>query len=169
MKSVIVLLLLFSALASATEPEVCQSRAGPYWFLSEWNDDDDPTTSLTEMNGTELTMEHGAVVYHGDLNGDGKKDFIFTSYSSQGSSRDSTFAVLIQCRGYLKFAGGEYFAKAEVPEGQPTVKGGYKDILFSSYKRDASSNIVYRGEEALVTPHLWRFNPQSQKYEGESE
>ncbi|WP_347902728.1 FG-GAP repeat protein [Pseudomonas purpurea] len=170
MKNVLAVLLLVSALAvAAAEPELCKTQSGPYYFLSSWKEGNSTVTSMAVVEDDKLSTEQGDVVYTGDLNGDGRDDFIFNSYSSHGSAGDTTHSVYVQCRGYLKSAGGEYFARAEVPPEDPQFKSEYREIVFYSYKRGASAQILYKNNEALVTPHIWNFNPETQQYEGESE
>ncbi len=82
---------------------------------------------------------------------------------------DSTFAFLIQCRGYLRYSGGGYFAGVKVLDGPAKGGGEFKDIEIYSYIRDKRGRIRYKGEKAMTRPHLWQFDPQTQRYEGQAE
>lgn len=114
-------------------------------------------------------VDHGSIVYAGDLNNDGNDDFIFEASTGVGSSGDRVFSFLLQCHGYLKPLGAPYFAKVEVLEPESEQKNVFKDIKIYSYKRNSNGSIQRKGGEPLMTPHIWHFNPDSQKYEGESE
>ncbi|WP_256580563.1 MULTISPECIES: hypothetical protein [unclassified Pseudomonas] len=151
--------------------DVCNSESDTKHFLSQWSEsrDNKPDDILSGLHKDQFSVEYGKVVYRGDLNDDGQEDFIFTSYSSRGSAGDSTFAFLIQCHGYLKHVGGDYFARVKVLDGPPKNGGDFKDIAIYSYVRDKRDQISYMGKDALTRRHLWQFNPQTQRYEGQSE
>ncbi|KDD67254.1 hypothetical protein ABH912_004181 [Pseudomonas sp. BT76 TE3572] len=161
--------LVFSPMASAATVDVCDTSGGAKHFISQWSEDGDQIDTLSRLSGDKFSVQEGKVVYSGDLNGDGIKDFIFTSYGSEGSSKDKTYGFLIQCKGYLKFVGGDYFAKVEVLDKAPETISGFKDVQVYSYQRDGDGNIRYKGKNALTTPHKWSFNPESKKYEGDFE
>lgn len=150
--------------------DICIQVTDARYFLSKWSErGEESEDMLSRVDGTEFSVESGDVIYTGDLNGDGIEDFIFNSRVGIGSSMDSTFAFLIQCRGYLKHAGGDYFAGVKVLDGSPKNGGDFKDIEIYSYIRDKRDQIRYKGKEAMTRPHLWQFNPQTQRYEGQSE
>lgn len=154
----------------AMATDVCNEETDARYFLTKWSErGEEPEDMLSRIDGKEFSTEPGHVVYIGDLNGDGIEDFIFNSRVGIGSSMDSTFAFLIQCRGYLNYAGGSYFAGVKVLDSPPKNGGDFKDIKIYSYIRDKRGQIRYKGEEALTRPHLWQFNPQTQRYEGQSE
>lgn len=161
--------LIFSPVVSAATIDVCDAPGGAKHFISQWSDGGENIDVLSRVNGEKFSVQEGKVVYNGDLNGDGVKDFIFSSYDSEGSSKEMTYGFLIQCKGYLKFVGGDYFARVEVLEKSPVAAGGFKDIQVYSYQRDGDGNIRYKGKQALTTPHAWTFNSETKKYEGESE
>lgn len=155
---------------TATASGLCDPRNDSKYFLSQWSDSgESPEDILSSSDGKEFSVDPGHVVYRGDLNGDGVEDFIFNSRVGIGSSMDSTFAFLIQCRGYLKHAGGDYFAGVKVLDGARKDGGNFKEIEIYSYIRNSSGQIRYKGDKAMTRPHLWRFNPQAQRYEGQSE
>ncbi|MNB64537.1 hypothetical protein D3C87_557080 [compost metagenome] len=150
--------------------DVCNQEADSKYFLSQWSQSSEhPEDILSSLDGKEFSIDPGHVVFRGDLNGDGIEDFIFNSRVGIGSSMDSTFAFLIQCRGYLRYSGGDYFAGVKVLDGPPKGGGEFKDIEIYSYIRDKRGRIRYKGEKAMTRPHLWQFNPQTQRYEGQSE
>ncbi|ETD38278.1 hypothetical protein HKW95_28925 [Pseudomonas chlororaphis subsp. aurantiaca] len=154
----------------AMASDLCAPETDSKYFLSQWSESGDrPEDMLSSFDGKEFSVDPGHVVYRDDLNGDGFEDFIFNSRVGIGSSMDSTFAFLIQCRGYLKHVGGDYFAGVKVLEGSPKGGDGFKDIEIYSYIRNLHGQIRYKGNEAMTRPHLWRFNPQAQRYEGQSE
>lgn len=164
--SVFVIWFPMAAMAS----EICNEDSDTKNFLSQWIENGESVRDIhSRFDEGKFYWERGKVVYRGDLNGDGRDDFIFLSYSSHGSAGDMTYAFLIQCRGYLKHAGGDYFAGVKVLDGPPQDGGDFKDIEIYSYIRDKRDQIRYKGEEAMTRPHLWRFNPQTQRYEGHSE
>lgn len=170
MKRLLLLCMSWLPMA-AIATDLCNSKTDTKHFLSQWSESrgDQPDDILSALNENHFVVEYGKVVYQGDLNGDGRDDFIFTSYSSHGSAGDLTFAFLIQCRGYLKHTGGDYFAGVKVLDGPPKNGGDVKDIEIYSYIRDRRDQIRYKGKEAMTRPHLWQFNPQTQFYEGQSE
>lgn len=150
--------------------DFCNEKSDTKNFLSQWVERADYVLDIhSSFYDDRFRREEGKVVYRGDLNGDGQEDFIFTSYSSHGSAGDLTFAFLIQCHGYLKHAGGEYFAGVKVLDGPPKNGGDFKDIEIYSYIRDKRAQIRYKNNVAMTRPHLWQFNPQTQRYEGQSE
>ncbi|MDF3193351.1 hypothetical protein [Pseudomonas sp. 1928-m] len=161
--------LMFSPMVSAATVDVCDSSVGVRHFISKWSEGGEQVDTLSRVSGEKFSVQEGKVVYNNDLNGDGVKDFIFSSYASEGSSKDRTYGFLIQCKGYLKFIGGDYFARIEVLDRSPETVSGFKEIQIHSYKRDGEGNIRYKGKEALTTPHTWIFNPETKKYEGKSE
>lgn len=165
------LLLCISALPmAAMATNVCNQETDSKYFLSKWSEKGQaPEDILSSIEGKEFSIDPGHVVYRGDLNGDGIEDFLFNSRVGIGSSKDSIFAFLIQCRGYLKHTGGDYFAGVKVMDGPPKNGGDVKDIEIYSYVRDKHGQIRYKGEEAMTRPHLWQFNPQTQRYEGLAE
>ncbi|KJZ66015.1 hypothetical protein VD17_11135 [Pseudomonas fluorescens] len=165
------LLLLVSWMpVTAMASVLCNPENDSKYFLSQWSDrGDGPEDIVSSFDGKEFSVDPGHVVYRGDLNGDGVEDFIFNSRVGIGSSMDSTFAFLIQCRGYLKHAGGDYFAGVKVLDDAPKDGGDFKDIEIYSYIRNSLGQIRYKDDKAITRPHLWRFNPQAQRYEGQSE
>ncbi|WP_080693501.1 hypothetical protein [Pseudomonas chlororaphis] len=160
--------LLFSPIAQATTVEVCDAN-GPKHFISQWVEDGDPVYTLSRVDGVKFSVQEGKVVYNDDLNGDGMKDFVFSSSGSEGSSKDKVYGFFIQCRGYLKFVGGDYFAGIKVLEVSPGGENKYKNIEIYSYQRDKSGGVIYKGKDALTRSHVWSFNQGTQRYEGESE
>ncbi|MFJ4251612.1 hypothetical protein SAMN04488483_4224 [Pseudomonas helmanticensis] len=150
--------------------DVCNQEADSKYFLSQWSQSSEhPEDILSSLDGKEFSIDPGHVVFSGDLNGDGIQDFIFNSLVGIGSSMDSTFAFLIQCRGYLRYSGGGYFAGVKVLDGPAKGGGEFKDIEIYSYIRDKRGRIRYKGEKAMTRPHLWQFDPQTQRYEGQAE
>lgn len=161
--------LFLSPVVNASTVDVCDAQGGAKHFISQWSEGGDNVDILSRISGEKFSVQEGKVVYSGDLNGDGVKDFIFSSYDSEGSGKDRTYGFLIQCKGYLKFVGGDYFAGVKVEEKSSDSANGFKDIQIYSYKRDGEGNIRYKGKEALTTPHTWSFNLETKKYEGKSE
>lgn len=161
--------LLYFPIANAATVDVCDAEGGAKHFISRLSEDGDKIDTLSRLSGDKFSVQEGKVVENVDLNGDGVKDYVFTSYGSEGSSKDKTFGFLVQCKGYLKFVGGDYFAKVEVLDKAPKINSGFKDIQVYSYQRDGDGNIRYKGKEALTTSHVWSFNPETKKYEGKSE
>jgi len=107
MKSLMIIMLLFASLnAVAGEVEACKGNKDTRSFLSEWWEGDKITNILTTIQGAEATRERGRIAYRADLNGDGNKDYIFEPIDSQGSARDRTFGIYVQCKGFLQFLGG---------------------------------------------------------------
>lgn len=169
MKQLLLLCMAWLPIA-AMAVDVCSQETDSRYFLSKWSErGEDPEDILSRIDGKEISIEPGEVAYRGDLNGDGIEDFIFNSRVGIGSSMDSTYAFLIQCRGYLKYSGGDYFAAVKVLDGPPKGGRDFRDIEIYSYIRNRRGQIRYKGEEAMTRPHLWRFNPQTQRYEGQSE
>lgn len=164
MKRLLILLALISSGVFTGEPEICKPDEMAKKFLSIWKEQGRAIAILSNIRDSQVSVEEGIVAYQGDLNGDGNEDYIFESLSSAGSAGDRTFDILIQCKGYLKFSGGDYFA------GVREIRSGnlqYKDIVFDSYRRDKEGKIAFKGKQALTRSHVWRFNPQVGKYEGD--
>lgn len=169
MKRLLLICMTWLPMASIAT-DLCNSETDTKNFLSQWMERPDYVLDIhSSFHDDGFIREEGKVVHRGDLNGDGQEDFIFTSYSSHGSAGDMTFAFLIQCHGYLKHIGGDYFAGVKVLDGPPRNGGDIKDIEIYSYIRDKHDQIRYKGSEAMTRPHLWQFNPQTQRYEGQSE
>lgn len=164
----ILALFLLSPIACAAAVEVCDAN-GPKHFISQWAEDGDPVQVLSRVDGVKFSVQEGRVIYNDDLNGDGMKDFIFSSSGSEGSSKDRIYGFFIQCRGYLKFVGGDYFAGVKVLDVSHDGENKYKDIEVYSYQRDKDGSVVYKGGEALTKSYVWSFNRDSQRYEGASE
>ncbi len=160
-------LAFFATAVQAAPVDVCYPTEGPKHFLSQWTEDSRTIDMISRVAGDEFSVEEGKVVYNEDLNGDGIKDYIFLSYYSAGSSGDFTYNFFIQCRGFLRNVGGDYFADVEVLSTHPE-SSLYKDIKIFSYNRDKQDQIMHRGGKPLTTPHIWRFNPETKLYEGES-
>ena len=157
-------ILIFASFDSlAGEAEACKGNKGVRSFLSEWREGDNVTNILTTIQGAELLRERGRIAYQADLNGDGNQDYIFESFDSQGSAGDRTFGVFVQCKGFLQFMGGDYFAGVE---GVGLKNNGYSDVIFSSYQRNKSGEVIYVEGKALTRSHVWSFNPSAGRYEG---
>lgn len=167
MKYILALFLLLP-IACAAAVEVCDAN-GPKHFISQWAEDGDPVQVLSRVDGVKFSVQEGRVIYNDDLNGDGMKDFIFSSSGSEGSSKDRVYGFFIQCRGYLKFVGGDYFAGVKVLDVSRDGENKYKDIEVCSYQRDKDGSVVYKGGEALTKSYVWSFNRDSHRYEGASE
>ncbi|UYP30624.1 hypothetical protein OEG79_00595 [Pseudomonas sp. Z8(2022)] len=165
MKLLIIILVLasFTINAVAGEAEACKGNKGVRSFLSEWHESGSVTNILTTIQGAELLRERGRIAYQADLNGDGNQDYIFESFDSQGSAGDRTFGVFVQCKGFLQFIGGDYFAGVE---GGGSKNNGYNDVIFFSYQRDKSGEVIYAEGKALTRSHVWSFNPSTGRYEG---
>jgi hypothetical protein len=163
MKFPIIILFFASLNAVAGEVGVCKVKRNTKSFLSEWREGDKVTNILTTIQDTEVLRERGNIAYQGDLNSDGNLDYIFESYDSQGSAKDKTFGIFVQCRGFLQFVGGDYFAGVKEVGA---INSGYRNVVFLSYQRDGSDEIIYAEGQALTKPHVWSFNPNSSKYEG---
>ncbi|MCE4057968.1 hypothetical protein [Pseudomonas sp. Au-Pse12] len=157
--------LLLSPITCAATVKIC-SADGPQYFISQWSEDGDPVQVLSRVDGVKFSAQEGRVIYNDDLNGDGVKDFIFSSSGSEGSSKDRVYGFFIQCRGYLKFVGGDYFAGVKVLDISPGGENKYKDIEVYSYQRDKDGNVVYKGEGAVTKSYVWSFNHGAQRYEG---
>ncbi|PCR98170.1 hypothetical protein CP336_00690 [Pseudomonas fluorescens] len=153
----------------ASDSEVCNVQKDSVSFISDWKIGESKIKVLSTQDGKELLVDHGRVVFVGDFNDDDIDDFIFEASTGVGSSGDRFFSFLLQCHGYLKLIGASYFAKVEVMESGGRQENVFKDIKVYSYKRESSGRIKYKDGEPLTTPHIWRFNSESQKYEGESE
>lgn len=160
-------LALFATAARAAPVDVCYPTEGPKHFLSQWTEDSRTIDMLSRVQGEKFSIEEGKIVYNDDFNGDGVKDFIFLSYSSAGSSGDFTYGFFVQCQGFLRNVGGDYFADVKVLDSLPESTP-YKDIQIYSYNRDKQDQIMHKNGKPLTTPHLWRFNPETKLYEGES-
>ncbi|WP_324709397.1 hypothetical protein [Pseudomonas citronellolis] len=163
MKLPIIMLLFASFNVVAGEVEVCKGEKNTRNFLSEWREGDRVTNILTTIQDTDISRERGRIAYQADLNGDGNKDYIFESFDSQGSAKDRTFGIFIQCKGFLQFVGGDYFAGVKEIG---SINNSYRDVVFLSYQRDKSGEIIYADGQALIRSHVWSFNPGSGKYEG---
>jgi len=157
-------LLLYFPIANAATVDVCDTEGGAKHFISRWSEDGDKIDTFSRVSGDKFSVQEGKVVENVDLNGDGVNDYIFTSYGSEGASKDKTFGFLVQCKGYLKFVGGGYFAKVEILDRAHKTSSGFKDIQIYSYERNGDGNIRCKGKEALTTPHVWSFNPETKKY-----
>lgn len=132
-------------------------------FLSEWREGNSAVDILTSIYDLEISRERGRIVYQDDFNGDGNVDYIFESLDSEGSAKDRTHGIYIQCKGFLKFVGGDYFAGvSEIKVNSENLK----DIVFLSYQRNKSNKIIYKNGEALTKTHVWSFNPNTGRYEG---
>lgn len=166
MKYIFVLMLLAPTVSAATV-DVCSPEDGIKYFVSPWSEDGGSVTTLSRVDGTKFSVQEGRVVYSGDLNGDGVKDSIFVSYDGVGSSKDLVYSFLVQCRGFLRFVGGDYFADVKVSDSL-TGGGSFKDIQIFSYDRDDRGNIKYKRGEALTKVYIWNFNLETKRYEGES-
>ncbi|WP_092315979.1 hypothetical protein [Pseudomonas saponiphila] len=164
MKYILALFLLLP-IACAAAVEVCDA-SGPKHFISQWAEDVDPVQVLSRVDGVKFSVQEGRVVYNDDLNGDGVRDFIFSYSGSEGSSKDRVYGFFIQCRGYLKFVGGDYFAGVKVLDVSPGGENKYKDIEVYFYQRDKDGNVVYKGEGAVTKSYVWSFNHGAQRYEG---
>jgi hypothetical protein len=157
-------ILIFASFDSlAGEAEICMENKEAKSFLSEWREGDSVANILTTIRGAELLRERGHIAYQADLNGDGNQDYIFESFDSQGSAGDRTFGIFVQCKGFLQFMGGDYFAGVE---GEGAKNNGYNDVVFFSYQRDKSDEVIYAEGKALTRSHVWSFNPSTGRYEG---
>ncbi|MDN3235389.1 hypothetical protein [Pseudomonas sp. WAC2] len=152
-KSSIFTLSILSPLAYSADQNICKAYTGPKSFISHWVNDDISVDTLITIDSNDLLKEDGKTHEVGDLNGDGNKDYIFESYSSEGSSRDRTYNVLIQCHGFLANAGGDYFFGFKLDENEKNLtKGEYKRIVFLAYKRAGDGSIIYN--EKTLKPNL---------------
>ncbi|PYY92263.1 hypothetical protein DNK59_01570 [Pseudomonas sp. TKO26] len=161
-------ILLFFPIACATAVEVCDIDSSRY-FISQWAEEGEPIQMLSKVDGPRFSVERVKVVYSDDLNDDGVRDFIFSHVGSEGSSKNRVYGFFIQCRGYLRFVGGDYFAGVKVLDASLGDKNKYKKIEIYSYQRDRDGGVLYKGQEALTKSHVWSFNQSAQRYEGESE
>ncbi|MEX6500726.1 hypothetical protein [Pseudomonas zhanjiangensis] len=164
MKLSTIILLLISINALAGEPEVCKGNIKARSFLSEWREGDRAVSILTTIQGSEVSRERGRIAYQADLNSDDNPDYIFESFDSQGSAKDRTFGIFVQCKGFLHFVGGDYFAGVEEAG---STSNNYKDVAFLSYQRNDLDEIIYVKGQALTRLHFWSFNPSSGRYEGD--
>lgn len=169
MKYILLLISLLPAIAWSSGSQVCSPELDSKSFITDWKLGGTKTKVLSTQNGSEFITDHGRVVYVGDLNSDGNDDFIYEASTGVGSSGDRVYSFLLQCHGYLKLLGADYFAKVEVVESDSAKANVFKDIKIYSYKRNSDGSIQQKGGESLTVPHVWRFNSGSQKYEGESE
>ncbi|WP_312799314.1 hypothetical protein [Pseudomonas sp.] len=152
-KSSIFTLSILSPLAYSADQNICKAYTGPKSFISHWVNDDISVDTLITIDSNDLLKEDGKTHEVGDLNGGGNKDYIFESYSSEGSSRDRTYNVLIQCHGFLANAGGDYFFGFKLDENEKNLtKGEYKRIVFLAYKRAGDGSIIYN--EKTLKPNL---------------
>lgn len=152
-KSSIFTLSILSPLAYSANQNICKAYTGPKSFISHWVNDDISVDTLITIDSNDLLKEDGKTHEVGDLNGGGNKDYIFESYSSEGSSRDRTYNVLIQCHGFLANAGGDYFFGFKLDENEKNLtKGEYKRIVFLAYKRAGDGSIIYN--EKTLKPNL---------------
>lgn len=163
MKMLPLILLLTNFGAFAGEDKICKEDIKTRSFLSEWREGDGAVNILTSIHGLEIYRERGRVAYQDDFNGDGNVDYIFESFDSEGSAKDRTHGIYIQCKGFLKFVGGDYFAGVN---GVKASSGNFKDILFLSYQRNESGEVIYANGQALTKLHAWSLNPESGVYEG---
>lgn len=165
MRFIFTVLLLLSANILADEQAICRDDVAKS-FISSWREGSEAHSVLTTILNGDTHIERGLVAYSDDINGDGNPDFIFESLDSQGSSRDRTYGIYIQCRGYLAFVGGDYFAGlGRVEDGQD----GFKIIIFLSYVRDLMGEIVYADSQPSTQAHTWIFNSLSGRYEGDAD
>lgn len=169
MKYFLLLIGLLPGIAWSSVGDICNPEQDSKSFISDWNLGNSKTKVLSMQDGKDFLVDHGSIVYAGDLNNDGNDDFIFEASTGVGSSGDRVFSFLLQCHGYLKPLGASYFAKVEVLEPESEQKNVFKDIKIYSYERNSNGSIQRKGGETLMAPHIWHFNPDSQKYEGESE
>lgn len=169
MKYLILLISLLPAAAWSSVSDVCNLEQDSKSFISDWKSGSSKTKVLSTQDDKEFLIDHGRIIYVGDLNNDGNEDFIFEASTGVGSSGDQVFSFLLQCHGYLKLIGADYFAKVEVAEPDSDQKNVFKEIKIYSYKRNSDGSIQQKGGEPLTTPRIWRFNIESRKYEGESE
>ncbi|MBD9500062.1 hypothetical protein M2D07_012780 [Pseudomonas sp. BGr12] len=157
------IIAILSTHAYAEQATPCTQESTTKYFISNWKSPDNSIDTLTRINTTtgELSVSEGLLIYSGDLNLDGNNDAIFKSYEGVGSSKDNTFDILIRCRGYYVFAGGDYYAEMEVSSQS---KNNYKKIIAKSYKRDSRDQIVYNGKEAALTRETLSFSQKEMKY-----
>lgn len=164
MKTLSLILLLTSLGAFAGEDKICKDNIKTRNFLSEWREGDTAANILTSIHELEISRERGRISSQDDFNDDGNADYIFESLDSEGSAKDRIHGIYIQCKGFLKFVGGDYFAGVrEIKVNSENLK----DIVFLSYQRDESNKIIYKNGEALTKNHVWSFNSNTGRYEGE--
>jgi hypothetical protein len=164
MKTLPLIFLLTSLGAFAGEGTICKENINSRSFLSEWREGDSAVNILTSIHDLEISKERVRIAYKDDFNGDGNIDYIFESLDSEGSAQDRTHGIYIQCKGFLKFVGGDYFAGVS---GIKVNSENLKAIVFLSYQRNKSNKIIYKNGEALTKAHVWAFNPNTGRYEGE--
>ncbi|WP_339523744.1 hypothetical protein [Pseudomonas sp. EA_35y_Pfl2_R111] len=164
MKILPLIFILTSLGAFADEDKFCNEDIKTRSFLSEWREGNTVFNILTSIHDLKIYRERGRIAYQDDFNGDGNIDYIFESFNSEGSAKDRTHSIYIQCKGFLKFVGGDYFAGVS---GIKINNEKSKNIVFLSYQRDKSSKIIYNNEEALTKTHVWSFNQNIGRYEEE--
>lgn len=164
MRMLPLILLLTSSGAFASQDKICIEDLKTRSLVSEWAEGDSAINILTSVHGLEISRERGRIAYQDDLNGDGDTDYIVESLDSEGSAKDRIHGIYIQCKGFLKYAGGDYFAGVR---GIKVNSENLKDIVFLSYQRDESNKIIYKNGEALTKNHVWSFNSNTGRYEGE--
>ena len=164
MRMLPLILLLMNLGAFASEDKICKENIKTRSFLSEWREGDGVVNILTSIHDLEISRERGRIAYQDDLNDDGNADYIFESLDSEGSAKDRIHGIYIQCKGFLKFVGGDYFAGVR---GIKVNSENLKDIVFLSYQRNESNKIIDKNGEALTKNHVWSFNSNTGRYEGE--
>lgn len=169
MKYSFLLIVLCPAIAWSSVGEICNPEQDSKSFITDWNLGYGKTKVLSTQEGKEFLVDHGRIAYTVDLNQDGNDDFIFEASTGVGSSGDKVFSFLLQCHGYLKSLGASYFADVKIMDQDEDRNKGFRDIKVFSYKRNSDGSIQQKNGEPLTTPHIWQFNPESQKYEGDSE
>ncbi|WP_407364580.1 hypothetical protein HKW97_24385 (plasmid) [Pseudomonas luteola] len=156
---------LLSSSAFSADHDICKSYTGPKSFISHWIGDNTGIDILTTLNADDLTKEDGKAHEAGDLNGDGNNDYIFESYPSQGSSGERSYNILIQCRGFLANAGGDYFSGFKLDRNQSKLaRGEYKRIVFLTYKRSGDGNIIYHGKTPESELQVWQYDKEQKTY-----
>lgn len=166
MKMLPLIFLLTSFDAFAGGDKICKEHIKTRTFISEWREADGVVNILTNIHGLEISRERGRVAYRDDFNGDSNVDYIFESFDSEGSAKDRTHGIYIQCKGFLKFVGGDYFAEVN---GVKASSGNFKDIVFLSYQRNESGEVIYANGQALTKLHAWSFNQKYGRYEGDTD
>lgn len=149
--------------AYADQKAPCTEEPTTKYFISNWNNDNDTFETLTAINTNtgETTISEGRLAYSDDLNNDTNNDAIFKSFEGVGSSNESTFDILIKCRGFYVYAGGDYYADVKPSKDE---ENNYKKIIAKSYKRDPHGQIIYKGKDAMLTSETLYFNPEEMKY-----
>lgn len=158
---------LFATAVNAAPIDVCSPQEGAKYFLSKWSEGEREFDILSRVEGDSFSLEEGKVVNVEDINGDGVKDAIFLSYSSGGSSGDFIHEFLVQCHGFMRNVGGEYFADVKVLDSHSEISQ-FRDIKVYSYKRDKQDQIMHKDGKPLTSEYVWRFNPETKLYEGGS-